>query len=116
MSAGETKKAAGDHGQGVIAMPVELLLHDASQHVPDTSRAVWLVLEPPEGDLCWELGEWRESDFWRAGWYLVGTERPLTDLDYQVRYWCDEPPLTALPKQLDDAPVADAGGKGAVLS
>lgn len=89
-----------------VIIEARLELHEASQKTPESGTAVWLVLECPDGGLCWELGEWREAGIYPTGWFLVGTERPLSESDYQVRYWCDEPPL---PPHPDSAPVADTG-------
>jgi hypothetical protein len=85
--------------QGVIIMNALLVLKDPERYKPRTATGVWLVLETPEGELCWELGEWRNGDQpWEAGWYLVGTETPIAEQDYTVRYWADEPGLDPLAK------------------
>lgn len=82
--------------QGMVLMDAMLVLYDAAIHKPTRGTAVWLVLEAVEGGLCWELGEWRDSELWPTGWFLVGTEAPISEQDYTVRYWCEEPSLLDL--------------------
>lgn len=97
-----------------VIIEARLELHDANQDKPDSTTAAWLVLEGPDGGLCWELGEWRPgSDLWDRGWYLMGGTEPITDEDYKVHYWCHEPPL---PPHPDTAPVADTGSEARAAS
>ena len=82
------------HDAAMILIDAMLVLRDANQHKPETATAVWLVLETPDGALCWELGEWADGNGMRsAGWYLVGADTPLTDAYYIVRHWCHEPTI-----------------------
>lgn len=82
--------------KGMVVMDAMLVLYDAARHKPAIGTAVWLVLETVEGDLCWELGEWREGEMWPAGWFLVGIDTPIAEKDYTVRFWCEEPSLAYL--------------------
>ena len=85
---------------GLVLLDTLLVLRDADGEKPPSASAVWLVVEPPEGDPCWELGEWHKGGgIGEEGWYLVGGIAPLKDSDYRVLYYCYEPPLPKLDKQ-----------------
>lgn len=79
---------------GLVMLDALLALQDPTLRPPPASATgVFLVLEDPEGNLCWEMGEWSDgSGMFGEGWYLIGG-LALADSDYTLRYWCHEPPL-----------------------
>lgn len=83
--------------QGLIFHSVDLTVFDASQHKPANGKAVWLVMQDEDGELCWEHGEHQDgTGLGDEGWYFIGMNRPIPDVDYKVLMWCDEPQLPDL--------------------